>query len=286
MKRRDFVKNTTLAIASMPLITKENPLFSNNASIRLLRHATLVLTIGEKNILVDPLLADKEAYGAIGTFGSNAKKRNPLVNLPIDKEELEKILKGIDAILVTHTHTDHWDKVAIKMLDKDKKLFCQPQDLEGMKKAGFKNAEAISATTTWQNIKITRTGGQHGTGEIAKAMAPVSGFIVENDKHKIYVAGDTIWCNEVKEAIEKHQPTCVIVNAGGAQFNEGEPITMNTADVITTIKSANNAKVVAVHMDTINHCHITRKILQDELQKKELINKILIPTDGEIISLT
>jgi L-ascorbate metabolism protein UlaG (beta-lactamase superfamily) len=209
MKRKEFIKNTAITLVSIPLLNtacgeKTAPDYSAKKvvpsatpnSIYLLRHATLIVQIDGLKFLVDPLLADKEAYNSISTFGDNKKKRNPMVDMPISKEDLGNLLNSIDAVLVTHTHTDHWDKKAIELINKTKKLFCQPEDLEDMKKAGFTNAEAISTETTWNNIKMTRTGGQHGKAEIAKEMAPVSGFILEKDKTKIYIAGDTIWCQE------------------------------------------------------------------------------------------
>jgi hypothetical protein len=48
----------------------------------------------------------------------------------------------------------------------------------------------------------------------------VSGFVVDG----VYVAGDTIWCEEVREALEMHRPRAVVVNASGARFLEGDPI--------------------------------------------------------------
>jgi L-ascorbate metabolism protein UlaG (beta-lactamase superfamily) len=294
MKRKEFIKDTAITLTGLPLLTSncdtkatstiEKSIPSESADyIYLLRHATLMIQLGGLKLLIDPLLGDKEAYGAIGTNGENKNRRNPMVGLPISKQDVNNLLNSIDAVLVTHTHTDHWDKKAIELIDKSKKIFCQPEDIEDMKKAGFIKAEAISSETTWNNIKITRTGGQHGKGEIAKEMAPVSGYVLENGKTKIYIAGDTIWCKEVEEAISKHQPSHIVVNAGGAQFEEGDPITMDAADVITTCKTAANSKVIAVHMDTINHCHITRVILKEKLAKNNLLDKALLPTDGETI---
>ena len=54
--------------------------------------------------------------------------------------------------------------------------------------------------TSWRSTGCasSRTGGQHGTGEIAEMLAPVSGFVLRADgEPTVYVAGDTIWCDEV-----------------------------------------------------------------------------------------
>ena len=71
------------------------------------RNATLKLEYAGKRILVDPMLADKDAYpGFEGTVNSHL--RNPLVPLPMPVAEL----LDVDAILVTHLHSDHWDEAA------------------------------------------------------------------------------------------------------------------------------------------------------------------------------
>jgi len=50
----------------------------------------------------------------------------------------------------------------------------------------------------------------------------------------------------------------IVVNAGGARFLEGDPITMMPQDVIHVCKAAPHAQVIAVHMEAINHCLLTR----------------------------
>ena len=46
------------------------------------------------------------------------------------------------------------------------------------------------------------TRGHHGTGAIGEAMGAVSGWVIDD----VYLAGDTIWCDEVAEALERHRP--------------------------------------------------------------------------------
>ena len=70
-------------------------------------------------------------------------------------------------------------------------------------------------------------------------MAPASGFVlrVQGDR-ELYIAGDSIWCDEVDEAIADHRPRSIVVNAGAAQFLEGGPITMDADDVVATARAA------------------------------------------------
>jgi L-ascorbate metabolism protein UlaG (beta-lactamase superfamily) len=243
--------------------------------LQLIRHATLLIEYAGMRLLVDPMLGDAGTAPAIQN--SPEPRPNPLVVLPCPPAE---IVSGIQATLVTHTHRDHWDDAAIQLIPKDLPLFCQPEDEGKMQAVHFVNTVAVQHARNWSNTCITRTGGHHGTGDIGKAMAPVSGFVLQNSgEPTLYIAGDTIWCDEVSAAIEQFNPEVIVVNAGGARFLQGDPITMTAEDVIEVCRKAGSAKVIAVHMEAINHCLVSRKELAQKTHAAGV--KVVILQDGE-----
>jgi L-ascorbate metabolism protein UlaG (beta-lactamase superfamily) len=245
--------------------------------IRLIRHATLIVEYAGHTFLVDPMLDAKDARPAIQN--SPNEHRNPLVDLPVDSQGF---LGKAEAVLVTHTHSDHWDSSAEKILAKDLPLFGQPQDENKFQAAGFTSVRPIQKSVVWNEIEISRTGGQHGTGEIAKKMAPVSGFVLKGEgEATLYIAGDTIWCSAVQDALDLYEPDVIVVNAGAARFLEGNPITMSAGDVITVCRRAPGARLIAVHMEAINHCLLTRVDLAAALQPAGMGERVAIPADGE-----
>jgi L-ascorbate metabolism protein UlaG (beta-lactamase superfamily) len=196
--------------------------------LRFIRHATLIVEYEAYKLLVDPMLDDAEARAPIAN--SPNPRNNPLVPLPIPAGE---VLQNVDVVLVTHTHSDHWDAAASKLLPKQLPLFCQPEDEKKFREQGLVAVRPIQRSSRFNSVEITRTGGQHGTGEIGKAMAPVSGFVLRaGAEPPLYLAGDTIWCPEVEEALRKFEPKVTVVNTGAAQFLQGGPITMTADDVI------------------------------------------------------
>jgi L-ascorbate metabolism protein UlaG (beta-lactamase superfamily) len=195
-----------------------------------------------------------------------------------------EVVQGVDAMLVTHTHSDHWDETAARLLAKDLPLFGQVADEVKFREQGFLNVRPVEDSFKWKDVQLSRTAGQHGRGEIGKAMAPVSGFVLQaSDEPALYVAGDTIWCDEVREALARYRPSVVIVNAGAAQFLKGDPITMTADDVVAVCQSARGAQVVAVHMEAINHCLLTREDLAFQLEAARV--RAVIPGDGDWVEV-
>ena len=248
--------------------------------LRLIRHATLLVKAAGQCMLVDPMLDPAGARDPIGDTPNQV--RNPLVELP---EPAEVVAGGLNAIVVTHLHQDHLDPTAIRLLPKDLPLFCQPEDAETLRGHGFA-ARSVQDSLEWEGIRITRTGGRHGTGQIAEALAPVSGFVLEAPGEPVlYVAGDTIWCDEVAAALDEYRPGVVVVNASGARFLEGDPIVMTTDDVVTVARHAPDTRVIAVHLEAINHCLETRADLHQRLHDEGLTGRVTVPEDGAEVPL-
>jgi L-ascorbate metabolism protein UlaG (beta-lactamase superfamily) len=208
-----------------------------------------------------------------------------MVELPTQPDELEDALDTLAAVFVTHIHADHWDDPAKEQLSKDLPIFCQPSDVDSIKDAGFSQVMAAGIGTEWEGLNISLTGGRHGTGEVAERIGPVSGFVIKSrSEPSLYIAGDTVWCPEVETALHTHQPNVVVVNAGAAQFIDGDPITMDAEDVINVVEAIPQAQVVAVHMETINHCGLSRAELASAMAEAGLSDRVLIPADGETLT--
>ncbi len=245
--------------------------------ITLIRHATLVVRFHSATILVDPMLG---AAGAGPPVANSPNPRpNPLVPLP---RPAPGVLEGIDAVLVTHTHRDHFDDAAAALVPKPLPLFCQPEDEAKFRGLGFTRVQPIASVVRWEGIEFHRTGGRHGTGEVGARMAPVAGFALRAPGERtLYIAGDTIWCREVEAALHLHTPAVTVANAGAAQFLEGGPITMTAEDVVEVARFAPGTAVVAVHMEAINHCGLTRAVLGSHVSEAGLASRVWIPLDGE-----
>lgn len=250
--------------------------------LRLIRNATLHLRLAGKCLLVDPML---DPAGARPPVEDTADpRRNPLVDLP---EPAEVVVKGLDAAIVTHLHRDHLDDTAIELLPRELPIFGQPEDIERLRGHGFSDVRPVEDAVDWEGVRISRTAAQHGTGRIAEAMAPVSGFVLAAEGEPVlYIAGDTIWYEEVAAALDAHRPDAVVVNAGAARFVEGDPIVMTGDDVVAVARHARDARIVVVHLEAINHCPLTRADLHQRLHDEGLTERVTVPEDGAEVPLS
>ena len=238
--------------------------------LRLIRHATLLVRLAGRTVVVDPMLDPAGARPPVPDTPNQV--RNPLVELP---EPAEIVVQGLGGIFVTHLHQDHLDSAAIELAPKHVPLFCAPGDADALSGHGFADVRPVADAVDWDGVRIARTDGGHGP------LGPSPGFVLAADgEPTLYVAGDTIWCDEVRAALDEHAPDVVAVNASGAHFLGGEPLVMTTDDVVAVARHTPRARVVAVHLEAINHCLETRADLHQRLREERLADQVTVPEDG------
>ncbi len=271
-----------LVCAAAPRVEAE----PNTVDFQQIRNATIKVTYAGTTFLVDPLLGKKDAYeGFAGTY--NSEKRWPLVDLPMPVEEAMKAT----AIIVTHTHLDHWDDAARANLPKGAVIFAQnAADAATIAKDGFTNVRVMTDDTVFNGTRLHKIGGQHGTDQMmASPLGPLlgeaMGIVFERPgSATVYVAGDTIWNATVEAAITRWKPDAIILNTAYARVTGFEgAIIMGKEDLLRAYRLAPAAKVIGSHMETINHATQTRKDLNDYITETAMSRaRVLVPADGEI----
>jgi len=249
------------------------------AKVQLIRSATLKIEYVGITFLVDPILCEKgsfESYGGI--------QKNPIKELPISVDE---VLANVDVVLVTHLHKDHFDDKARELLDKSIPIICQPGDKERIQESGFTEVNELESSTNLKNIQITRTTGNHGRGAIEKLMGNVSGFVLQSkNEPTVYIVGDCIFNDHVKSAIDTYKPNVIITNSGGAFISgyEENLILLDEAETIELASYAKESQIVAVHLEALDHCTVSRASLKRAVLRSRIDSKrFFIPMDGEVM---
>jgi L-ascorbate metabolism protein UlaG (beta-lactamase superfamily) len=254
--------------------------------LRQIRNATLRLEYAGTRFLIDPWFAEKGSQpGFEGTLNSHL--RNPTAELVVPVAELV----DVDAVILTHVHPDHWDDVAADALDKDIPFFVQHfGDKATIEAAGFTNVHALIGNPTFEGIKLTRTPGQHGSDDCLQAaydiLGEVCGVLFRHPEEKsLYLAGDTVYNHHVAATLAIHVPDVVVMNCCDAQVVGLGSIIMNASDVQSVYDAAPQATLIASHMEAVNHAALTRAELRTFVQENHMNDRIIIPADGETLSL-
>ena len=246
------------------------------------RNATMVIEAEKDVILIDPMLGEKGTLATFTYFRFEAQK-NPIVSLP---ESCKNILKKITHCLITHKHPDHIDKEGEHFLiENNIPVTCNIKDEKLFKSKGL---NVVQILNYWE--KASFLGGtiegipaKHGYGYIAKPMGNVMGFYIELPNQKtIYLSSDTIYTEAVDKVLKQYQPQISVVACGTAQLDLFLPLLMKMDDILKFVENSPE-KVIANHLEAVNHCPTTRKQLQKELENKGLSKKVFIPMDGEIL---
>lgn len=252
-----------------------------------IRNATIKVEYAGTTFLIDPMLGKKGTYpGFEGTYNSHL--RNPLVELPMPVSEVIKA----DAVIVTHTHLDHWDEAAIRSLPKNIPIFAQnEEDAESIRKEGFENVRVLTENINFNGTRLSKTDGQHGSDAMlegrGKRLGKSSGVVFQRPGYKtLYVAGDTVWNRHVEDAIRGYRPDVIILNACyGRLLGYDGAFIMGKEDLYRAYQAAPKAKVIGSHMDSLVHCTQTRKDLRDYIAEKGMSpQRVLVPEDGESYS--
>ncbi|KPU44281.1 metal-dependent hydrolase [Oxobacter pfennigii] len=248
--------------------------------LQLIRNATMGIEYNKHLFLTDPYFAEKLS---MPTYAG--KSKNPLVDLPFSTE---KIMEGVEIILLSHVHSDHFDQTAQAVIPKEFPLLCQPDDETRLNGKGFLNVNPIYDKCDWKGISINRVYGRHGTGEVLEEMGPSSGYLLKaKGEPTVFWAGDTVLCDEVKSFLIENKPDIIIVHACGAEWGNHVKIVMDEYQTEELLNLLPQSIVIAVHMESVDHATVSRNRLCKYAKEKGMDkNKLLIPQDGEVIDIT
>lgn len=246
--------------------------------IQLLRNATLKLRYADRTILVDPDLGP-----ALSRRSFTGRSQNPMVPLPASVEE---ILSGVDLVIISHLHADHFDEVAKTVIPKDLPVICQPGNEGAVAEAGFTSVTPLQDTLTLGPIELRRHPGQHGTGPVVELMGPVMGLsFAAQGEPTVYWCGDSVLYPPLSAAIASVDPDVIVTHSCGARW-DGTLIVMDDEQTAAVCQAWPRATVVATHMEALDHATVDRATLRRTADAHGISReRLLIPKDGETLAL-
>jgi L-ascorbate metabolism protein UlaG (beta-lactamase superfamily) len=242
-----------------------------------IRHATSTIEIDNRKFLIDPMLSDKESLPPV--MLTQNKLNNPRIALPFS---IDNIINNVDYLLLTHLHFDHFDKKAIESIPKNQSVLCSKTDTKKLHKLGFSLTRSIDNDCDIDGIKIKRYAAVHGKGLLKYLMGKGSSYLIDYKGFKIFLTGDCLLTDSLKNNLIKSGPDIVIANAGAAKFKFGQPITLSIKEIQEISRILENSKIFVLHLDALNHCSETRDYCKEQIRD---YSNIYIPDEGETIEI-
>jgi len=244
-------------------------------SLTFLGTATVLVRYGGFTLLTDPNFLHRGQRAYLGK-GLVAKR---LTEPAMRVEDLPPL----DAVVLSHLHGDHFDRVARAGLPKDTLILTTRSAARRLRLWGFPNAVALG---TWQRhqlrssagdvLTVTATPGRHARGPAQALLPEVMGSVLEfapvaDEAMQVYVTGDTLVVDDLREIPRRYPALDLgLWHLGGTRvpgvLGLGMLVTMDARQGADLLELVHPARTVPIHYDDYR---VFRSPLADFLSEAE-----------------
>jgi L-ascorbate metabolism protein UlaG (beta-lactamase superfamily) len=258
-------------------------------SVTFVGNATVVLRLGPFTVLTDPnfLRAGQRAYLGYGLWSKRLK--DPALGVGQ--------LPRLDAIVLSHLHGDHWDRVAEAELDRSVPVLTTGQAAKVLQRRGF-SAEGMRQ---WQSVtmndgvasmSVTALPGRHGPGVVDRLLPDVMGTLIDFEsagsrRLRLYISGDTLYHRGLVDIVARFPDIDVaILHLGGTKLLGLVTVTMNGRQGTRLAQLLRPKVAVPVHVDDYTVFSSPISDFDDEMGKAGLGATIRHIERGETAALS
>ncbi|RNB90417.1 MBL fold metallo-hydrolase [Brevibacillus fluminis] len=213
-------------------------------------------------VVIDPL------YHFPGHFGQPHEPLSPL-----------DAFGSVDAILITHHHSDHFDPKAIALFyGDDIPVYMPAESLELIQPGKLKNIRGVNRGESIQlgDMTVTATYSVDGVGD------PQVAWIVQSGQKKAIHCGDTLWHGywwSIARSFGPFDVACLPVNGAVVELSgltpSGQPISMNPEQAIAAANILGVTQLIPIHYGLIHHPPVYR-------QTPELLERLQAAAGEEV----
>lgn len=264
-------------------------------TVTFIGNATTLITAGGITLLTDPnfLHAGQHAYLGYGLLSK--RLHDPALDIAD--------LPPLDAVVLSHLHGDHWDRVAQAQLDRALPILTTPHAAKRLVRRGFGRAQPMAK---WDNhtiskgtttVTVTSLPGRHGPAPIHRALPPVMGSMIEastpgEPTRRLYVSGDTLVIEELDEIPRRFPDVDAgLLHLGGTRLPFGRhlpfglTVTMDGRRGTALAERLNLPRVIPIHF---NDYGVFASPLSDflaEMTRRGLAERVIEVARGESVTI-
>jgi L-ascorbate metabolism protein UlaG (beta-lactamase superfamily) len=258
-------------------------------SLTFIGNATTLIRWGPFTLLTDPnfLHAGQRAHLGYGLVSK--RLHDPALRV----HELPRL----DAVVLSHLHGDHWDRVARRGLDRAVPVITTPHAARRLTgRQGFPRSVGLD---TWQShtlvaeqstVKVTSLPGAHAFGLTGRLLPPVMGSLLEfgdttgDVEQRVYLTGDTLMYDGVREIARRHPDIhLAVVHLGGTTLPGGMVVTMDGEQGAELLDTVRPRLAVPVHMDDYTVFKSPLSAFTDAVRRRGLAGLVRVVDRGETV---
>jgi L-ascorbate metabolism protein UlaG (beta-lactamase superfamily) len=255
-------------------------------------NATTLLHIGPFTLLTDPNFLHRGQKARLG-YGLRAKRLTEPALQPTQ-------LPALDAIVLSHMHGDHWDRIATKSLPKETPVVTTPEAAKCLAGRGFTATADLKAWQTHEltrgtdTLRITSVPGVHGPGPLARLLPQVMGSVLELIRGGVagpdvvwrgFVSGDTLYRPQLGEVLQRCGPLDVLIPHLGGTRALGVTVTMDSKQGADLVELLKPPVTVPIHFDDYDRFKSSLGDFVGEVRRRELPGELRTVHRGDTISL-
>src|SRR5947209_8104834 len=157
-------------------------------------HATVLLRMGGKTMITDPVLSNRVGVGLGLMTGGPRRLIAPALNV--------RDLPPIDLILISHAHFDHLDRPTLARLPKRVPVVAAHHTSDLIRDLGFRKITELrwEESTRVAGLTITARPVRHwGARTFYDQHRGFNAYLIESSHHRVLYGGDTAYHDGFKD---------------------------------------------------------------------------------------
>jgi L-ascorbate metabolism protein UlaG (beta-lactamase superfamily) len=249
--------------------------------------ATTLIRLGSFTVLTDPNFLHRGQRAYLGKGLWSRRLTEPSMQPP-DLPEL-------DAIVLSHLHGDHFDRVAKAGLARSQPVIttkpaARRLDSWGFETRGLQTWETETLERDGETLTVESLPAIHARGLMGVLLPPVMGSLLEHRvggevTRRVYLSGDTLTGEHISEIARRHPDIDVaVVHLGGTRVLL-HTVTMDADQGVDFLRRAQPRQAVPVHYDDYRVFRSPLSAFEARAAESGLPSRITPGRRGETIPL-